>query len=387
MKRNKAYKIRLYPTEDQIVQMNKTFGATRFIWNAVLSYRKDLYASRQTSYSKNESIKAITEIKQIDGYEWLSEVETVALQQVLIDQDVSYKNFFRKIKRGKKTCVNFKSKHNNQSYRTINVSNTIRVASKKIRLPKLKWIKFRYNKAIPETETIKSVTVSKSRTGKFHASILVEYEFTPNSPKQLNVSEIFAADMSCKNFMISEQMEFKNQKFYRRNERRLKIRQRDLSRKVKGSNRRVRYKLFVAQTHENIVNQRRGFWKNLVFELINKFDAFCFEDLNIDAMKRFNPGVSKTVSFDFSWTEFLTFLEWKCFDKNKHFVKISRWFPSSKMCSECGLIKEDLTLKDRTFKCECGFTIDRDVNAARNIKSVGIDDFTELGIEIYKFKE
>jgi len=183
--------------------------------------------------------------------------------------------------------------------------------------------------------------------------------------------------------MVSEQMEFENQKFYRRNERRLKIKQRSLSKKKKGSCNRLKQKHRVARQCENTTNQRRGFQRNLVYILTQKFNGFCFEDLNIEGMKKFNSGVSKTVTGDFSWYEFISFLEWKCKDKGKHFTKISRWFPSSKMCSECGTIKDELLLSERTFKCDCGFEIDRDINATRNIFKAGIEQFKENGIRIY----
>jgi putative transposase len=188
--------------------------------------------------------------------------------------------------------------------------------------------------------------------------------------------------MSCKDFMVSEQMEFENQKFYRRNERRLKIKQRSLSKKEKGSHNKLKQKHRLARQYENTTNQRKGFQRNLVHLLTQKFDGFCFEDLNIEGMKLFNSGVSKTVTSDFSWNEFITYFEWKCKDKGKHFTKISRWFPSSKMCSECGTIKDELKLSDRTFKCDCGFVIDRDINATRNIFKAGIEQFKENGVVI-----
>jgi len=177
-------------------------------------------------------------------------------------------------------------------------------------------------------------------------------------------------------------MEFENQKFYRRNQRRLAIKQRSLSKKKKGSQNRLKQKHRLARQYENTTNQRKGFQRNLVHTLTQKFDGFCFEDLNIEGMKKFNSGVSKTVTGDFSWYEFLLFLEWKCKDKGKHFTKISRWFPSSKLCSKCGTIKDELKLSDRTFRCDCGFVLDRDINAARNIFKAGVEQFKENGVVI-----
>jgi len=179
-------------------------------------------------------------------------------------------------------------------------------------------------------------------------------------------------------------MEFENQKFYRKNERRLKIRQRRLSRKQKDSNNRKKERLNVARLHQKIVNKRRGFQWNLAYELTQRFDALIFEDLNIKGMQQFNKGLSKTVTLDFSFSEFLSNLEWKCFKENKHFVKIDKWFPSSKLCSSCGRIKQDLQLSDRQYICECGLNIDRDINASINIKNAGLNILKEKGINLLK---
>lgn len=387
MKRNKAYKFRLYPTPEQEVQMNKTFGTCRYVWNMVLAYRKDLYAFNKSTYSYNQAATELTTIKKLEGYEWMKEVETVALQQSLRDLDSAYKNFFRKLKQGGKTSVNFKSKHSKQMYRTMNVNGTIHVNGKQIRLPKLSWVQFRYRKQIQTNEVIKSVTVSRTPTGKYFASVLVEYEHVSKLPATLDVSKLFSADMSAKHFMVSEQMEFENQKFYRKNQRRLVIRQRRLSKKVKGSSNRSKARLIVASFHEKISNQRRGFQRNLVDQLTSNFNAFSFEDLNTDSMKQFNSGLAKTVSMDFSWSEFMNWMEWKCVDRNKLFHKVSRWFPSSKMCSECGSVKGELPMNIRTYECDCGFVCDRDVNAARNLWNAGVEHFKQNGIQINTLQE
>ena len=157
------------------------------------------------------------------------------------------------------------------------------------------------------------------------------------------------------------------------------------SKKAKGSNNRKKAKLKVARIYRDITNTRTGYQRNIANDLVKNFDALCFEDLNIEAMKKFNSGLSKTVSMDFSWSEFLTFVEWKCFKENKHFVKVSRWFPSSKMCNDCGTINEELKLSDRIFKCDCGHTDDRDLNAAKNIKAEGIKVLIkDKGVNLFK---
>lgn len=378
MNYNKAYKFRIYPTNDQELLLNKTFGSCRFVWNNALSYRNDLFASRKEFYNKYDSMKDLASIKNITEYSWLKEVDSVALQQTLNDLDTAFNNFYRKRKQTKqKTSVNFKCKDNKQSYRTININNNIRLnfKTKRIKLPKLGLVRFRDLRTFEHK--IKSATISKTKTSKFFVSLLVEYNFEPNKPMLVETGKVFSADMSAKNFMVSEEIEFENQKFYRNSERRIQIRQRKLSKKKKGSKNQLKHKHRIASTHEKITNKRKGFQRNLSHQLISQFDILCFEDLNMEGMKSFNKGLAKTVSMDFSWSEFLSFLEWKAFKHNKHFVKIDRWFPSSKMCSECGTIKENLELKDRTFKCECGFILDRDLNAARNIKQVGLNQLKQ----------
>lgn len=382
MKVNKAYKLRIYPNKLQKVLIEKTFGSVRFLYNSVLAYKKDLYTSTGRNYSKFDAMKDVTEIKKIPDYEWLKEVDSIALQQSLVDLDVAYTNFFKH----HKSFPKFKKKNDKNSFRTQNVNSNISVSieTKRIKLPKIGSVKFKDTRTI-EGE-IKNATVSRNPSNQYFVSVLVEYDFEPKLPTNINESDVFSADMSAKSFMVSGEMEFENQKFYRSNLRRLQIRQRKLSKKTKGSNNRQKAKHIVTSIHRDITNKRRGFQRNLANTLVRQFDVLIFEDLNINAMKQFNSGLSKTVSMDFSWTEFLGFIQWKAFKENKHFVKISRWFPSSKMCNVCGSIKEDLTLDDRIYKCDCGNVDDRDLNAAKNIKAVGLDQLLNSfkGINLLK---
>jgi putative transposase len=379
MKQNKAYKLRIYPNKEQKVLLDKTFGCVRFVYNNALAYKEELYAHSKQRYTKYDSINDLTKIKKIEEYSWLKEVDSVALQQSLIDMDRAYQNFFK----NKRGFPKFKSKHGKNIYRTNNIRGAIHTKGSKIKLPKLGYIKFRDPRTIEGK--IKYVTVSRTPTGKYFASVLVEYDFTSQPKNKINISNIFAADMSCKDMMVSEEMEFENQKFYRKVQNKLKRKQRNLARKKKGSNNRNKAKLKIARLHEKIKNQRKEYQRNLANMLVSKFDVFVFEDLNVEGIKKFNSGISKTIASDFSWSKFLSFLEWKCFKENKHFIKIDRFFPSSKLCNECGTIKEDLSLKDRTYTCDCGHTINRDINAARNIKREGVGELVKQGINlVYK---
>lgn len=383
MLKYKSYKFRIYPNKEQKNIFEKYFGTCRFIYNTILAYKIDSY-KYGIKYSAYDAMKDFTEIKTLAGYEWLKEINAQTIQQEIFNLDNAFQRFF-KIKNAR--FPKFKSKKKDKkSFKIPNNNNSLKIdfENKKIKIPKLDWIKFRDKRIF--NSKIKSIVISKNKCNQYFASILVEEEFEINLPKEVKEEKIFSADMSCKDFLISQEIKFENQKFYRRNERRLKIRHRKLSKKKKGSKNLEKSRLILAKTYQNITNQRKGHQWNLAHELIQKFDVLIFEDLNIKGIKQFNKGISKTVTMDFSFSEFLTNLEWKCFKANKHFVKIDRWFPSSKLCSNCGQIKSDLKLSNRIYKCDCGLEIDRDYNASINIKKEGINllkNSTTMHVESY----
>jgi putative transposase len=378
MKINKAYKFRIYPNQKQQDIFEQYFGVSRFVYNSVLAYKIDSY-KKGIKYSAYDAIKDFTEVKKLDGYEWLKDVNSQVIQQSILNLDNAFQQFFKVEQSG---FPKFKGKRNNHNSFRVPQHFQIDFENKKIKLPKINWIKFK-DKRIFDSK-IKSMTISKNPSNQYFVSILVEEEFEQNLLNEITESKVFSADMSAKNFLVSPDMEFENQKFYRKNERRLKIRQRRLSRKQKDSNNRKKERLNVVRFHRKIVNRRKGFQWNLAHELTQRFDALIFEDLNMRGMQQFNKGLSKTVTLDFSFSEFLSNLEWKCFKGNKHFVKIGRWFPSSKLCSSCGQIKQDLQLSDRQYICECGLNIDRDINASINIKNAGLNILKEKGINLLK---
>jgi putative transposase len=378
MKINKSYKFRIYPNQKQQDIFEQYFGVSRFVYNSVLSYKIDSY-KKGIKYSAYDAIKDFTEIKKIEGYEWLKDVNAQVIQQSILNLDNAFQQFFKVKQSG---FPKFKSKRNNHNSFRVPQHFQIDFENKKIKLPKINWIKFKDRRVFDSK--IKSMTISKNPSNQYFVSILVEEEFDQNFSNEITESKIFSADMSAKDFLVSQDMEFENQKFYRKNERRLKIRQRRLSKKQKDSNNRKKERLNVARFHQKIVNVRRGYQWNLAHELTQRFDALIFENLNMKGMQMFSKGLSKTVTLDFSFSEFLSNLEWKCFKENKHFVKIDRWFPSSKLCSDCGQVKQDLQLSDRQYVCDCGLNIDRDVNASINIKNAGLNILKEKGINLLK---
>lgn len=366
---NRSYKFRIYPNKIQKEYFEKCFGICRFLYNSVLDYKIKSY-KEGIKYSTYDAMKDITKIKKIEGYEWLNEINAQSIQQSILDLENSFTYFYKNKYYG---FPKFKKKGQKESFRNPMTYNNLKIEfnNKKIKIPKCDWIKYKDERTFEGK--IKNITISKNKCNQYFASILVEEEFEQKLKTEIQESKIFSADMSCKNFLVSQEMEFENQKFYRNNERRLKIRHRKLSRKQKGSNNRQKERLKLAKFYQNIVNKRKGYQWNLIHELVQKYDVFCFEDLNIKGIQQFNSGIAKTITLDFSFYEFLRNLKWKCFKESKHFVKIDRFFPSSKLCSNCGKIKQDLKLKDRIYICDCGLEIDRDINASINIKKEGIN--------------
>jgi putative transposase len=378
MKINKAYKFRIYPNKEQQNIFDQYFGVYRFVYNTVLAYKINSY-KHGIKYSAYDAIKDFTEIKKLEGYEWLKGMNSQVIQQAILNLDNAFQQFFKVKQSG---FPKFKSRKSNHNSFRVPQNFQIDFENKKIKIPKIDWIKFKDKRVF--NSKIKSMTFSKNASNQHFVSILVEEEFEPQLLTEVIESKVFSADMSAKHFLVSQDMEFENQKFYRKKERRLKVRQRRLSKKQKDSNNRKKERLNVARFHQKIVNERRCYQWNLAHELTQDFDALIFEDLNIRGIQQFNKGLSKTVTLDFSFSGFLSNLEWKCFKENKHFVKIDRWFPSSKLCSNCGQIKQDLQLSDRQYICECGLNIDRDINATINIKNAGLNILKEKGINLLK---
>ena len=379
----KAYKFRLEPNKQQKVLINKTLGCTRFLYNQMLS-------EKQTKYKSKDTTKPKTEKEYKIEFEWLKEVDSIALQQSRLDLKTAYDNFFRKLKSGElqkervkrlaeaKTPKqkakalnygkpNFKSKHNpKNSYRTISVNNSIRVEDNKIKLPKLGFVKFKKSREI--SGKIKSVTVSKNILGKYYISVLCETEIQklPTSNKEIGI------DLGLKEFCITSDNEFvSNPRFLRNSELKLIKAQRKLSKRVKGSNNRFKQQKKVFKLHEKIRNQRLDFLHKLSSKLINENQVICLEDLQVKNMVQ-NHCLAKSIS-DVSWSKFVELLKYKAEWYGRKLVQIDKFFPSSKMCSNCGNIKSDLKLEDRVYNCSsCGTTIDRDYNASLNILREGL---------------
>ena len=373
-KQNKAYKFRLYPNKTQKQLMNKTFGCVRFIYNQMLAEHKNIYEQYKDNKEELKKQKYSTPAKFKKEFEWLKEVDSLALANAQMNLQTAYKNFFRDKSVG---FPKFKSKkHNRNSYTTNNLKSgkglSIRITDDKhIKLPKLGLVKFIQHRQIPNNQIIKSCTISKTPTGKYYISILVEYEEVIN-PIQINYNNVLGLDMDMKNLYTDSQcIRAEYPRFYRKTLEKLEKEQRKLSKRKKSGSNRNKQRLKVAKIHEKVANQRKDFLHKLAKELVDKYDLICIEDLNMKAMSQcLNLG--KSVA-DNSWGMFTTMLNYKLQWQGKQLVKVNKWYPSSKTCHKCGYINKELTLSDREWICpSCGSVIDRDYNASLNIRDEGI---------------
>lgn len=363
----KAYKFKLLPNEEQRILLAKTFGCVRFIYNKMLKETDDHYA--ETSKHLR-----LTPAKYKKDYEWLTEVDSLALCNAQRNLETSFRNFFRNPKHFKHPV--FKSrKQNYNSYTTNRINNNIDLNDNAIKLPKLGWVKLIKHRMPPETTVLKSVTVSKSASGKYYASIL--YDVTITAVPKVPESALGLDFTMKKLFTDSNGKSSEYPGYYRTNEEKLKQYQRALSRRQKGSRRYLKQKHKVALLHEKIKNQRKDFLHKLSDSITKNYDMVCIEDLDVKQMAS-TLNLGKHLH-DNGWGMFVTLLSYKALERGVSVVKVNKWFPSSKKCSNCGVIKEILPLSERVFSCVCGNKINRDINAAINIREEGLSSYMTAG--------
>ncbi len=359
MKQNKAYKFRLYPNSQQSTFIDKTIGCSRFIYNKMLSDKIEFY-------KLNKKMLYNTPAQYKQEFEWLKEVDSRALANAQINLQTAYSNFFRSPKIG---FPKFKSKRKSRlSYTTNNQRDYIRIINNMIKLPKIGFIKIKQDREIPNDHTIKSCTVSKTSSGKYLISILVEYdkEITTINKPQNKVGLDFAMNGL---YVDSNNNSADYPNFYRKSQKKLSRQQRKMSKKEKGSNNRSKQRVRLAKVHEKISNQRKDFLHKQSTTIAKLYDVVCIEDLNMKAMSK-ALKLGKSVH-DNGWGMFTSFLNYKLKQQGKHLVKVDKWFPSTKLCSNCGCI-QDILLSQRTYSCRCGLELERDYNSAINILNEGL---------------
>lgn len=365
----KAFKFRLYPTPDQEQLLNKTFGCVRVVWNQ----RVETF----NNWQPNELLVPDKTIKELKTeFDFLSEVPYNALEQKLQDWRSTKSQYFNKKRKTKLGKPKFKSRKGRQSFRLS--TNGFSVKENQIyaaKIGKLNLIGHVLNQ-LP-LETCKQITISKDPTNKFYCSILIQINV---DPKPLT-GKMVGIDLGLKElFILSDGTKIDNPKYFRENQTELKKAQQHLSRKAKGSNRCNKQRIKVARVHDKTKNRRKHLLHEVSTKIVTNFDVICVENLNVKGMVK-NHCLAKAIS-DASWSSFVTMLDYKCNWYGKTLVKIDRFYPSSKTCSNCGYKVDILGLDIREWTCpSCETNHDRDINAAKNILDKGFSDLSGQVLE------
>lgn len=368
---HKAYKFRVYPNKEQEIFIKKFCGSCRFVYNYFLAEKTKYYNEHKNEKKKGlsfvETEHLLTLLKKQKEYEWLYEINSQSLQFSLRNLDSAYKRFFNK----QGNFPKFKKKINGGSF---TIPQFFKVAEETdkwmyLKIPKLKQpLKIRKSQAIKGK--ILYITITLTPTGKYFASFTCKEE---QVYKKNNKEKAIGLDVGIKEFVYTSDNEIiQNDKNIKRKERRRKIKQRKLAKAKKGGQNRNKLRKQLAVKHEKETNVRKNFLHQISNYIVKNQDIIITEDLNVNGMLK-NHKLAKSLSHQ-SFGEFFRQLQYKSEWNNKIFYKINRWFPSSKICSSCGALKENLKLSDRIYKCDCGLEIDRDYNASLNIKNLGLID-------------
>ena len=359
---HKSYKFRLTPTKKQEELFAQHFGHTRYVYNYFLNQRKEQYLENKKSDGYYAQCKSLTKLKREEDTSWLKEAYSHSLQFTLKSLDSAYVNFFK----GRAKFPRFKSRKYKSSF---TVPDNVDIVDGKLKIPKFReGIKVNIHREIKGK--IGKAIITKTSSGKYFVSIHTQQEIKQVEKRDKQVG----IDLGLKDFVItSDNKKFKNNRYTKKYAKKLRKAQQHFSRKQKGSNGFERQRIKVARIHEKIANSRLDNLHKVSYELVRDNGLIAVEDLNVKGMVK-NRKLSKHIA-DASWGKFVELLEYKCDWYGRDLVKIDRFFPSSKTCSECGWINQDLNLSVRSWACANGHDLDRDLNASKNVLKEGLKTY------------
>ena len=371
----RVFRYKLHPTIKQQNMLSNHFGCARFIYNWGLDKKINLYKSEKKSLSYIDLAKELTKLKQLDEYYWLNDVSATCLQQSLRCLDSAFNNFFRRNKKKevKKGFPKFKSKRKSKDVCKFINSVHIDFENWKIKVPRIGWINLCKNKTFDLSKNkVGTITISKDNCNKYWVSINVDnFEEIPEKVK-INEETTVGIDLGLKDVAIlSNGIKIGNPKFLENQEKRLNKLNKLHSKTIKNSKNRERLRFKLAKCYRKIHNKRNDFIHKFTTFIINEYDTICLEDLNVNGMLK-NHCLAKGIS-SVAWSECVRQLKYKADWLGKNIIFIDRFDPSSKTCSCCGYINKELKLSDRSWVCpNCHSELDRDINAAINIKNFAL---------------
>ncbi len=358
----RTYKYRIYPNATQRKKIEQTFGVCRLVYNLGLGIKIDAWKYAQRKVSSYDLINQLPDLKK--DHDWIKEVNSQALCASILNIDKAFKNFFKGSGYPK-----FQSKYKKQSFQATGNKREVSFEKETLTIPKIANIPIRISSR-KFTGKIKTVTISKSTTGKYYAAILVDTMVEVPKKHPVDPEKTIGIDLGITDLVItSEVIKVANPAFLRKGIERLKVLQRRASKKKKGSKSRKKANMRVALQHEKIRNQRIDFLHKLTTGMVrdSQTTTFCMEDLSVSNMIK-NHSLAQAIS-DVSWYELKRQMEYKCEWYGKNFLQIGRFDPSTKTCSECDEVNHNLTLADREWVCPgCGTLHDRDINSGKYIK-------------------
>lgn len=359
----RSFKYRFYPTDEQAVELSRTFGCVRLVYNKALEDRTRAWYGEQRRVSYVQSSAALTEWKKTEELAFLSEVSSVPLQQALRHLQTAFGNFFAKRAKYPRFKSRKKSRASAEYTRSAFTWRDGRLTLAKTAGP----LDIRWSRPLPEGAEPTTVTVSRDSAGRWFVSMLCEDIIAPAPATDAAVG-LDAGITSLVTLSTGEKIA--NPKHERRDRARLAKAQRDLSRKAKGSSNRAKARVKVARVHARIADRRRDFLHKLSTRLVRENQTVVIEDLTVRNLLK-SGKLARAIS-DAAWADLRMMLEYKCAWYGRELVTVDRWFPSSKLCGNCGTVAAKMPLNVREWTCDCGTTHDRDVNAARNILAAGL---------------